>query len=168
MNITLIGMPGVGKSSIGKQLAKSLQFTFLDSDHIIEKTAKMSLQQIIDLDGEAAFLDLEKKTIINLGDIDNYVLCPGGSVVYSDEAMLFLKKHSLIVFLDKKLENIKAQIPDIAMRGIIGLKGMSLQDLYIQRRPLYEKYADISLKLSSNSDVLVHSKEIIAAILKHN
>lgn len=166
MNITLIGMPGVGKSSIGKQLAKSLQLTFIDSDLIIEKNAKMTLSQLIDLYGEAAFLDLEEKTILNLGEIDKCVVCPGGSVIYSAPAMLFLKHRSRIILLDKNLEKIIAQIPDMATRGIIGLKGISFRELYIQRMPLYKKYADIIVKLSSNADVCVQSEKIIAAISK--
>jgi shikimate kinase len=164
MNITLIGMPGVGKSILGSQIAKSLQFRFIDTDLIIEKKAKMALQQIIDLYGEEVFLDLEEKTVLDLGLHDKCVFCPGGSIIYSEQAMLFLKKQSRIVLLDKEPVDIEKQILDVGSRGIIGFKAMNFQDLYIQRMPLYNKYADIRVNLSGISDILVQSKMIIEAI----
>ncbi|MBU1042967.1 MAG: shikimate kinase [Candidatus Omnitrophica bacterium] len=168
MNITLIGMPGVGKSSIGKHLAKILNFTFFDSDRIIEKNSKSSLQQIIDSYGADALLDLEKEIIVNLGNFDKHVLCPGGSVVYSAEAMLFLKSNSRVIFLDAGLEDIKARILDMAVRGIVGLKGDNFSELYTQRLPLYEKYADIRINLSANSNVEQNSQKIIKVIFPHS
>ncbi len=165
MNITLIGMPGVGKSSIGKQIAKTLKFTFFDPDKMIEETAKLPLQKIIDDQGEAAFLELENKAIMNLKGIDNCFICPGGSIVYSKQAMLFLKKNSIVVFLEQSLESLKARIPDMSERGVIGLKGQTLEDVYKQRLGLYQKYADICVKLSDELDITSNSSQIIQAIL---
>ncbi len=164
MNITLIGMPGAGKSSIGKELASRLQFDFLDADNIIEKSAKLKLQGIIDKYGEETFLEMEQKAVIGLGKIDCCVICPGGSVVYSQEAMSFLKENSVIIFLDADLERVKEHISNLSTRGIIGLKGKALEDVYQQRRPLYEKYADVTLKLSQNSTIIEHVECIIKSL----
>ncbi len=164
MNITLIGMPGVGKSTIGKHLAKTLNFIFFDSDKIIETNSKMTLQEIINSFGEKTLLDLEKKAIIDLGDIQNHVICPGGSVVYSPEAIFFLSSKSKLVFLDAKLESIKSRIPDIAKRGIIGLADKSWEDLYAQRLSLYKKHADIKITLSDNFNIDQIVDEIVKAI----
>ncbi len=161
MNITLIGMPGVGKSSIGKELAFRLQFNFLDVDNIIEKNAELNLREIIDKYGEEKFLEMEQKTVIGLGEIDCCVICPGGSVVYSQEAMSFLKDNSTIVFLDAELECIKERITDLNGRGIIGLNGKDLADVYRQRHHLYEKYADVILKISRELNIPEHVNNIV-------
>jgi len=164
MNITLIGMPGVGKSTIGKYLAKVLNFIFFDSDEIIETNARMSLHEIINTYGEKELLDLEKKAIFNLESTKEHVICPGGSVVYSPEAMSFLKNKSKLIFLDAKMEAIKARIPNISKRGIIGLTDMSWEALYAQRLPLYEKYADIKISISNDLSIDQIVTEIIKAI----
>ncbi|MFH1094042.1 MAG: shikimate kinase [Candidatus Omnitrophota bacterium] len=164
MNITLIGMPGAGKSSIGRTLASKLGFDFLDTDNIIEKRAKFKLQKIIDKYGEATFLDMEQQAVIGLGKIDNCVICPGGSVVYSHKAMSFLKENSVIVFLEADLECLKEHISDISTRGIVGLKGKDLEDVYQQRRSLYEKYADVTLKLSQDLTIMEHVECIIKSL----
>lgn len=164
MNVTLIGMPGAGKSSIGSKLALRLQFDFLDADNIIEKSAGLKLQEIIDKYGEEKLLEMEQNAVIGLGKIDRCVICPGGSVVYSQEAMSFLKANSVIFFLEADLECIKEQIANLSTRGIIGLKGKALEDVYKQRRPLYEKYADVTVKLSQNLTIIEHVECIIKSL----
>lgn len=164
MNITLIGMPGVGKSSIGKELALKLGFNFLDADNIIEKSAKLKLQEIIDKYGENKFLEMEQLAVLGLGEIDACVICPGGSVVYSQQAMSYLKANSVIVFLEADLEVIEGHIANQSSRGIIGLKGKTLEDVYKQRQPIYEKYADITLKSSQNSTIGEQVEYILKAL----
>ena len=164
MNVTLIGMPGVGKSSIGKKLAEGLKFTFLDADEIIEKSAGLKLQQIIDKHGEEIFLKMEQRAIIDLGVIDNHVICPGGSVVYSKEAMRFLKNNSTIIFLNTELKTIKKNINNLTSRGIIGLRGKTLMEIYKERDPLYTKYADITINLPQNLNIQKHVSYIIQAL----
>jgi len=164
MNITLIGMPGAGKSSIGRKLALKLGFTFIDADTIIEKNAKLKLQEIIDKYGEEKFLEMERLAVIELGNIDSCVICPGGSVVFSLEAMDFLKENSVIVFLEADIACMQEHITDASKRGIIGFKGRTLEEIYQQRQPLYEKYANIILKLMKNATIVEHVEHIIKAL----
>lgn len=107
MNITLIGMPGAGKSSIGKKLAEELHYSFIDADETIKKNTGLKLQDIIDRYGETAFLEMEQRVIMDLAITDKLVICTGGSVVYSEKAMHFLKKNSIIIFLNAELKTLK-------------------------------------------------------------
>jgi len=150
MNITLIGMSGVGKSFIGKKLASKLKFNFLDLDKVIEKKFNKTLQQIIDEIGEEKFLEVEEKAILSLGKIDNCIICPGGSCVYSKKGMNFLKSISKIVFLNDSLENIKKKAGDISKRGIIGLKNKTFDELFKERFILHKKYSDLKIELIEN------------------
>lgn len=160
MNITLIGMAGVGKSVIGKELAKKLLYRFIDIDELIEKKLNLKLQEIIDQWGEERFLKIEEQTILKLGKLDHSVISPGGSVIYSEEAMEFLKKNSVVVFLNAPLESIEKRIPDRSTRGIIGLKTKNLKGLFYERLSLYKKYADNTIEISEDFDIDTVVKEI--------
>ena len=147
MNITLIGMSGVGKSRIGRLLSKKLNYAFIDIDAIIEKDNGKKLQKIIDFLGDKEFLKLEEKAIMRIGQISNSVISPGGSSIYSDSAMLFLKSISKIAFLNASLQELKRRPVDFSERGIIGLKEKGLAALFKERLPLYKKYADVTIDL---------------------
>lgn len=147
MNITLIGMSGVGKSRIGRLLSKKLNYAFIDIDAIIEKDNGKKLQKIIDFLGDKEFLKLEEKAIMSIGQISNSVISPGGSSIYSDSAMLFLKSISKIAFLNASLQELKRRPVDFSERGIIGLKEKGLAALFKERLPLYKKYADVTIDL---------------------
>jgi shikimate kinase len=147
MNITLIGMPGVGKSFIGRSLAERLNCRFIDIDEIIEGKAGKKLQKIIDEDSEKRLLELEEKTILDLGRIGDTVISPGGSVVYSKKAMEYLKNNTFIILLNDSLENIKKRINNLENRGMIGLKGRSFEELFEERWGLYIKYADLTINI---------------------
>ena len=131
-NITLIGMPGAGKSTLGVVLAKILGYEFLDSDLLIQKEEKRRLYQIIDEEGEEGF-----KTI------DNTVIATGGSVVYCSEAMEHLKSIGKVVYLSLSLESLEKRLGNLKKRGVLLKEGQTLKSLYEERVPLYEKYADI-------------------------
>jgi len=164
-NITLIGMPGAGKSSIGKLLAKKLGFKFIDCDNYIEKKEKMSLQKIIDTKGDKEFLKIEKKRVLELLPLKRAVLAPGGSVIYSRKIMNILKNSSVIIFLDMPFNNLKKRLKNKATRGIVGLSSKSIKELYNERLPLYKKYGDITINCTDQSE-----KETINKIfekLKH-
>ena len=161
MNITLIGMAGVGKSSIGQEIAKQLGFEFIDVDERIENRYHLKLQEIVDQLGERRFLHVEEQAVLGLGSIDRCVVSPGGSVVYSERAMDFLKANSRVIFLDASFESIQRRIHNEATRGIIGLKHRNLRDLYRERRPLYQKHAGLTIVLPDEVDRDAVVKEIL-------
>lgn len=98
MNITLIGMAGAGKSTIGKALAKRLDYTFIDVDRLITDRTGMPLQVLIDKQGDSALLRFEEEAILGLGQVDNCIISPGGSVIYSEKSMVYLKTSQKLSF----------------------------------------------------------------------
>jgi len=150
MNFTFIGMPGAGKSTIGRKVAEILGYNFIDVDSVLEQNERLKISQLLAKYGENFFLELEEKAILSLDLIDNYVISPGGSVIYVEQAMLFLKNKSKIIFLDVPLKSIEKRLKDTP-RGIVGLSGKSLEKLYFERQFLYQKYADVVLKVSEDS-----------------
>lgn len=147
-NITLIGMPGVGKTTIGKALAKKIGFKFLDTDHIVLDQNHLGLQDIITTFGDQYLIELEEKTILSLGPLKNTLIATGGSVVYSAKAMASLKELSLIVYLKDTFENIEKRIHNLDTRGIVGLKEKGLKGLFEERETLYTQYADLILPIT--------------------
>ncbi len=144
MNIILIGMPGCGKSTVGVLLAKAMQFGFVDCDLLIQKRCSMSLQNIIDTKGLDCFLQEEESTLINIDD-DNCVIATGGSAVYSEKGMKHFKRNGVVVYLSLPLEDIEGRLTNIKTRGVAMAKNSTVADLYNERCPLYEKYADITI-----------------------
>lgn len=142
--IVLIGMAGAGKSTTGMALARILKFRFTDLDtYILEKDGK-SIQDIIDTRGEEALLQLERQRMYEI-DLKRRVIAPGGSIVYHSDLMDYLKLNSVIVFLDDSYENVASRLENARARGIIGLRSKSLRAIYDERRPLYSRYADITV-----------------------
>lgn len=168
MNITLIGMTGVGKSSVGKRLAKKLNYKFLDVDKIIEKRIKLKLQQIIDNFGDGKLLKIEEEVILRLGKLNNYIISPGGSAIYSTKAMEILKEKSVIVFLNTSFKNIERVITEQEKktRGIIGLKKKSLKTLFNERLVLYRRYADVVVEVPEKFNINIIIKDIIQKIIR--
>lgn len=146
-NIILIGMPGSGKSTVGVVLAKKLGFQFMDSDLVIQEKCKKLLFQLIDEMGEAGFLALENE--INAGIwAEGAVIATGGSAVYGKEAMAHFKEIGKVVYLKLPFEELKERLGDLKERGVVIKEGYTLRDLYEERTPLYEKYADITVECS--------------------
>lgn len=143
-NIVLIGMPGAGKSTIGVILAKALLYAFTDTDLIIQSKYGMSLSKIINKDGTEAFLKIENDVIAGC-TFSNCVVATGGSAVYGEEAMEKLRKSGTVVYLKLPVSELEKRLSNIHTRGVAMKKGETIADLYEKRRPLYEKYADITL-----------------------
>lgn len=141
MNIVLIGMPGCGKSTVGVLLAKSMLRDFVDTDLIIQNTYRKSLCEIIACDGLQGFKDKEN-TILKGLECDNCVIATGGSAVYCNEGMEKLKNKGKVIYLKLTPQCIKRRIKNIKTRGIAMEEDCSIEELYLERAPLYEKYAD--------------------------
>lgn len=146
-NIILIGMPGAGKSTAGVILAKTLGMNFVDTDIVMQEGAGRLLQEIIDEDGPDAFKIREEKTVLSLQS-RNTVIATGGSVVFSGKAMEHLKSDGVVVYLKISFEEMTRRLRNITTRGIVLIPGQSLRDMYDQRVPLYETYADITIGCS--------------------
>ena len=140
-SITLIGMAGAGKSTIGKQLAKLLDFKFLDGDLIIERRINQSIQNFLDQHGGKEFTKIEEEVLLTI-NFNKMILATGGSAVLSDTAMKFIRKESEVIFLDVTYENISKRILNLSERGLVREPNQSLQETYDERLSLYRKYAD--------------------------
>lgn len=141
-NIILIGMPGSGKSTIGLQLAKHLGLNFIDTDLLIETHQQRKLQDILNAYGYQALRSIEEQELLQL-TLKQDLVSTGGSAVYSDKGMQHLKKQGLIVYLQVTLDEIMRRIDNEDKRGIARPEGQTLADVYHERAPLYEKYADL-------------------------
>ena len=141
-NIILIGMPGVGKSTVGVILAKILGYKFIDTDLLIQESENRLLHEIIESDGVDGFIEIENR--VNSGiNTEKSVIATGGSVVYGREAMKHLSEIGTVVYLRLDYLKLKYRLGNIKNRGVVIKKGQRLTDLYNERTPLYEKYADI-------------------------
>lgn len=155
-NITLIGMPACGKSSIGVVLAKRLGMNFLDTDLLIQEKTGMLLREIIAKEGNTYFRKLEEEVNSSI-DVQNTVIAPGGSVVYSDKAMKHLKNISTVIYLELTYKAILVRIGDPVQRGVSIEPGQNLKLLYKERRPLYEQYADIKInEMRKNTSKIIN------------
>ncbi len=161
MTITLIGMPAVGKSCMGRAIAKKFNMKLVDGDKVIEATTGRRLQQIMDEDGLDGFKEIEEKTLLTVTE-DNIVFTPGGSAVYYPTVMEHFKSRGIVVYLYASAETISNRTVDFSKRGVVLKKGMTMQDLYNERAPLFEKYADITV----SCDGTAFSKYKLEAIKK--
>lgn len=148
--VTLIGMPGAGKSTVGVVLAKRLGYRFLDSDLVIQERYGKLLEELIDIHGVEGFWKLEEDVNASL-DCDKTVIATGGSAVYGERAMLQLSELGTVVYLKLDYEEIVLRVGDLNARGVTIREGQSLRDLYEERLPLYEKYADVCIECDGKS-----------------
>jgi shikimate kinase len=160
-SIVLIGMAGVGKSTIGMAVAKTLGFNFIDVDkYILQKEGK-TIQEIIDDRGDEALLQIEKRRMHEI-DLCRMVAAPGGSIIYHPDLMEYLKQNSTLIYLEDSFDNIAKKLTGEMNRGIVGLKSKSLREIYEERKPLYTKYADIIINCQGKSQ-----NQIVSEVLQH-
>lgn len=143
-NLIFIGMPSSGKSTLGRLLAKELGRPFLDTDDVIRQINGCELHEIMDRDGLQAFLDREVEAIRTV-DVQNTVIATGGSAIYSPAGMEHLQKIGKIIYVKISYETLEKRVGDPHLRGVVLAPGKTLRDLYEERVPLYEKYADLTL-----------------------
>ena len=154
-------MAGAGKSTIGKQLAKLLDFNFLDGDLIIEERINQSIQNFLDQHGGKEFTKIEEEVLLSI-NFDKTILATGGSAVLSDSAMQFLRKESEVIFLDVTYKNISKRILNLSERGLVREPNQSLQETYDERLSLYRKYADHIV--INDGDIDSSLKQLVALI----
>ncbi len=151
-NIILIGMPSCGKSTLGRMLAKELGYDFVDTDEVIIRQNGCPLRDILDAKGVAGFVQVEEASVCTV-QAEKTVIATGGSVVYSEKAMAHLKAMGKVVYLCLSFDEMERRLGDLHARGVAIAPGATLQDLYDERTPLYEKYADITVHIRNGNSV---------------
>ena len=143
-NIVLIGMPGAGKSTLGVILAKATGYRFIDTDLVIQEREGRLLQEILDTGGPIAFRRIEEEAILSLR-CRGTVIATGGSVVFGKKAMAYLKEGGVVIYLTVTFAEMEKRLSNITTRGVVLRMGETLREMYDERVPLYERYADITL-----------------------
>tara|TARA_A200000113_G_scaffold133826_1_gene120408 strand:+ start:49 stop:555 length:507 start_codon:yes stop_codon:yes gene_type:complete len=148
--ISLIGMAGAGKTSVGQALAERINYKFIDTDKVIEDTHKSSLQELLERYGYLKLREIEEKEVLGLS-IDGSIISTGGSVVYGSQAMNFLKENSTIVYLEVSLEQIHKRNINFSNRGFAKHPDQSIEEVFAERTELYKKYANLTV--SNNAEI---------------
>lgn len=165
-NIILIGLPGAGKSTLGVVLAKILNYSFVDGDILIQERMGKTLQNLIDQLGASGFLEVENQVLSSI-QCTRSIIATGGSAVYSAEAMEHLQSIGIVVHLKVAEEELVNRLGDLDERGVVLRNGRvaQLHDLYEERMPLYRKYAQITVDVTSKQ-VREAAKELEAALIE--
>lgn len=137
-------MPGSGKSTIGVLLAKTVLYDFIDTDIVIQNICKETLCNIINKQGAAEFLKTENRILSEI-TAEKTVIATGGSAVYGEDAMKNLKSGGITVYLKLDTDEVKRRIDNINTRGVVMEKGQTIESLFLERDPLYKKYADVTV-----------------------
>lgn len=143
-NVVLIGMPGVGKSTIGVLLAKAMAREFIDTDLLIQSAQGRRLQEVIEDVGLEAFKEIEERLLLSIDHV-GALIATGGSAVYSEKAMTRFGETGVIVHFHLPLAELESRINDFNRRGVVIVKGKTFAQLYAERMPLYKKYRHITL-----------------------
>ena len=159
-NLTLMGMPGSGKSTVGVLLAKALGYDFLDVDLVIQNREQALLQDILDCRGLDAFLQAEEDAVCSVR-CSRTVIAPGGSAVCRERAALHLKALGPVVYLRVPLEELSGRIRNLSTRGIARKPGQPLADVMAYRAPLYDKYADLVIDCGGGQTLAQTARQVL-------
>ena len=167
-NIILIGMPGTGKSTVGVLLAKHLRLNFADTDIVMQQAEGQSLAELLDRHGIDGFLRIEEHHALSL-DVQDTIIATGGSVVYSDRAMQHLRRNGTCVYLFTPLALLEMRLHNLCTRGVVMRPGRTLQDLFNERHPLYQRYADIEIDClgRDHDEVVAAIRDRLSAFHRH-
>lgn len=160
-NIILIGMPSCGKSTLGRILAKELGYGYVDTDDIIIRQNGCPLRDILDAEGVDGFVRREEEAICSV-QAQRTVIATGGSAIYSEKAMAHLKTLGRVVYLCLTFDEVERRLGDLHARGVAIAPGSTLQDLFNERVPLYEKYADLTVHIRDGNSV----RQSVAVLLQ--
>ena len=151
-NIILTGMPSCGKSTLGRMLAKDLGYAFIDTDDVIIQRNGCPLKDILDNEGLDGFIRREEEAVCSV-TAEHTIIATGGSVVYSPKAMAHLKSLGKIVYLCLDYAEVERRLGNLHERGVAIAPGKTLRDLYNERTPLYNKYADLAIAIQSGNSI---------------
>ena len=154
-------MAGAGKSSLGKKLAKHLDYDFIDSDLLIEKTKNNSLQKILDEVGIKKFKEIEEAALLSV-KFNKTILATGGSAIFSEEAMYYIKKNSSVIYIEVSLEEIVDRVSNFSSRGFVKESNQTIQQAFNVREEIYKNFSDHIV--SNNRDLESCFKEILGLI----
>ena len=157
-SISFVGMAGCGKTTIGRLFAKKHRVSFIDTDHLIEKRLKKSLQDIKDEKGYMYLREIEQEIVLAIS-ASIQIISTGGSVIYSEKAIAHLKQISLVVFIDTPYELINKRIGDASKRGFSVPDGFSVKEAFDERMPLYQKHQDFTVDGTNSADYIIKSIE---------
>ena len=160
-NIILIGMPSCGKSTLGRILAKELGYGYVDTDDVIIRQNGCPLRDILDAEGVDGFVRREEAAICSV-QAQRTVIATGGSAIYSEKAMAHLKTLGRVVYLCLTFDEVERRLGDLHARGVAIAPGSTLQDLFNERVPLYEKYADLTVHIRDGNSV----RQSVAVLLQ--
>ena len=163
-SISLIGMAGAGKSSIGEELAKSLNLEFVDSDLVIEQKYGKSLQDILSQNGHERFKEIEEESLLSV-NFQEIVLATGGSAVFSKKGMQFIKENSIVIYLDATYQDITERVSNFSERGLIKRSDQTVEEAHKERKELYKQFADHTIRNDETIDSCVNE---ILELIKHN
>lgn len=159
-NISLIGMPAAGKSTVGVILAKYMNMNFIDTDILIQSNTGKKLSEIIEKRGMAEFCNIEEEIVSGI-KAENSIIATGGSVVYGERGMAHLQKIGDIIYLETSLSAVEKRISGLEERGVVHKSGQSINDLYYERVPLYKKWCDFCVDTSTGKP-----EDVIGEIIK--
>jgi shikimate kinase len=160
-SISLIGMAGAGKSSIGIKVAQQLNLKVVDSDFLIEARFTQTLQEILDDVGYLKLRAIEEEAILSI-DLADTVLSTGGSAVYSNKAMEYLQQNSLVIYLEVPFDKILERVPSFLDRGFAKEPSQSIEDAFREREELYQTSAHHIV--SNTQDINACVSKIIALV----
>ena len=163
-NIILVGMPGSGKSTLGIMLAKKIHYGYIDSDSVLVAQQGKLLPELIEELGNEGFLELEARVNASLC-AKRCVIATGGSAIYRGDVIEKMKENGIVVYLQISYEEVERRLGNLQKRGVVLKEGYTLRDLYNERAPLYEQYADYIVPLSRGK--IAESAEKIRKAVKH-